>query len=317
LDDLFSVEQAILDEALSNIDSANNANFAELAKAYGKLLKQLRQTTRLSDRMTKVLNELKTKSDEQNTIITDRNSKLNMEIMMYELANRALSSGLWEMLIDSTDPMNPDNEMIFSDQFRSILGYSDETNFPNILSSCSGSIHPEDKENVMTAFQNHIQDKSGHTTFDIECRLRLNNDEYKWFRFICDTIRDDDGQPFRVAGLLLDINDHKEFELLQQKTIAADYESKIRDEQFKAVTAMSITANHEINQHLTIIQLSYEILRSKQKWDTLSEKEQNYWNKFETAIAGIERTLDKYITHSKNMKFQEYLDNVQMVTFEE
>jgi PAS domain S-box-containing protein len=310
MEDIFAVEQKVFDDALSNIESVGSEKFAALVSDYNNLLKQLRHSTKTFDGMTARVKEL-------NRQIEDKNSKLNMEIMMYELANRALNSGLWDMPINFNDPLNPDNVMIWSDQFRKILGYSDESDFPSVLSSCTSKLHPEDQEIFLSSFLNHIRDVSGHTTFDIECRMMVKSEEYRWFRIIGETIRDEAGKPLRVAGLLLDINEHKELAILHQKTLAAEYENKIKDEQIKTVMAMSVTTNHEINQHLTIIQLSYEILRSKQNFDSLSEKEQNYWMKIETAIAGIQHTLDKYITHSRNMKFQEYLDNVQMITFED
>ncbi len=50
----------------------------------------------------------------------------------FELVNQASSDGLWDMSVIAGDPINPSNEFWWSDQFRKMLGYSDERDFPNV-----------------------------------------------------------------------------------------------------------------------------------------------------------------------------------------
>jgi diguanylate cyclase (GGDEF)-like protein len=57
LDDLFEHEQAILNDALRNAAETKCVNCGELAKEYGRLLKQLRRATKISDRTTQSLNK--------------------------------------------------------------------------------------------------------------------------------------------------------------------------------------------------------------------------------------------------------------------
>jgi len=56
MDDLFAPEQKILDSALLYADEQNDGKYRELAKEYGRLLKQLRRATKVSDRTTTCLN---------------------------------------------------------------------------------------------------------------------------------------------------------------------------------------------------------------------------------------------------------------------
>lgn len=59
----------------------------------------------------------------------------------FDLVRLATSDGLWDMEINHDDPSNPDNPFWWSDQFRRMLGFSNEKDFPNILSSWSSRLH--------------------------------------------------------------------------------------------------------------------------------------------------------------------------------
>jgi diguanylate cyclase (GGDEF)-like protein len=59
MNDLFEYEQQILDHAVKYGKETNDAKFTELAKEYGRLLKQLRRATKVSDRTTITLNTSK------------------------------------------------------------------------------------------------------------------------------------------------------------------------------------------------------------------------------------------------------------------
>ena len=59
MDDLFAHEQNILDEALLYSQQTDDEKYAELAKEYGRLLRHLRRSTKVSDRTATSLNESK------------------------------------------------------------------------------------------------------------------------------------------------------------------------------------------------------------------------------------------------------------------
>lgn len=123
----------------------------------------------------------------------------------YELINRVLTEGPWDMKVLAGDPVNPRNEFWWSPQFRNALGYKDEHDFPNVLSSWSDKLHPEDKERTLQAFFKHLADYTGKTPYSIDYRLRLKNGEYRWFHAHGSTVRDEQGVPLRVAGTIRDI----------------------------------------------------------------------------------------------------------------
>lgn len=134
-----------------------------------------------------------------------KEEELQAFVTRYDLINRALVEAPWDMVVEAGDPVNPNNEFWWSPQFRSTLGFTDEKDFPNVLSSWSDRLHPEDQEMALQAFADHLNDHSGRTPFDIDYRLQSKNGEYRWYHAGGETIRDEKGVPLRVAGTIRDI----------------------------------------------------------------------------------------------------------------
>ena len=131
------------------------------------------------------------------------------EIMKYKLTSEALSIALWDMEIIREDPINPRNRFTWSDEFRYMLGYTDENDFPNIFHSWSDLLHPDDKDRTLKAFESHINDHSKKTPYNVEYRLKTKSGEYRYFHAFGNTLRSEEGIPLRVAGALRDITDEK------------------------------------------------------------------------------------------------------------
>jgi len=134
------------------------------------------------------------------------------DLMKYKLTSDALGIALWDMDVVSADPINPDNTFTWSREFRHMLGFNDEQDFPNITHSWSDRLHPEDKEMTLNAFTAHLNDYTGKTPYDIEYRLMLKNGEYRYFHAFGTTFRDKNGIPLRAAGALRNINEKKQME---------------------------------------------------------------------------------------------------------
>jgi PAS domain S-box-containing protein len=135
------------------------------------------------------------------------NGHYEYEIMKYKLTSDVLGIGLWDMDVVPDDLVNPGNKFSWSVEFRRMLGFDDDDDFPDVLESWSNRLHPEDKERTLAAFEAHMNDHTGKTPYDIEYRLRMKNGEYRHFRAFGATLRDSSGVPLRVAGALEDINE--------------------------------------------------------------------------------------------------------------
>nr|WP_314569081.1 PAS domain-containing protein [uncultured Pseudomonas sp.] len=128
----------------------------------------------------------------------------------FDLVNQASSEGLWDMELVAGDPVNPKNRFWWSQQFRNLLGFNDERDFPNVLASWADRLHPQDKQASLDAFARHLNDKTGNTPYKVRNRLAMKDGSYRWFRAQGETLRDERGLPLRVAGSLRDIHDQLE-----------------------------------------------------------------------------------------------------------
>jgi PAS domain S-box-containing protein len=141
--------------------------------------------------------------------IDELRARSSAEIERYVLMIEAAGIGLWDMDVVADDPVNPNNEFQWSQEFRQMLGFTDERDFPNILNSWASRLHPDDVERTVAAFLGHLNDRTGRTPYHIEYRLQLKNGTYRWFVATGATRRDRAGVPLRVAGALRDIDNEK------------------------------------------------------------------------------------------------------------
>jgi PAS domain S-box-containing protein len=144
--------------------------------------------------------------------------QLRTALLRFELAGK--SEALWDMEYPKDGQLLPHTPFWWSEQFRKLLGFQDESDFPNILDSWGSRLHKADKDRTFAAFAAHLQDRSGRTPYDIEYQLRMKSGEYRWFLARGYTLRDSSGSPLRVAGSLRDI--HAEKTLNQKLTASKD-----------------------------------------------------------------------------------------------
>jgi len=172
---------------------------------------------------------------------------IELQLAKLNLVVQATKIGLWDMEVVRDDPINPNNKFSWSDEFRHMLNFTDENDFPNILSSWSDLLHPEDKEVTLNAFLKHLQDTTGKTPYNVEYRLMRKTGEYAYYRASGETIRDEKGNPLRVAGALMDITDTKNMlmEMERQKEAA--------EAANRAKTTFLNTMSHEIRTPMNAI----------------------------------------------------------------
>ena len=146
------------------------------------------------------------------TDITEERAKaaeLQAALTRFDLVNKSASDGLWDMEYPTNGVVDGNTPFWWSDQFRKLVGYKDETDFPNVLDSWGSLLHPNDKDITFEAFGAHLGDKTGKTPYDRVYQLKCKDGSYRWFRARGTTLRDKDGNPLRVAGSLTDITDEK------------------------------------------------------------------------------------------------------------
>lgn len=137
----------------------------------------------------------------------------------FELICNASSEGLWDMGGIGGDPLNAKNEFWCSDQFRALLGFHNEQDFPNQLSSWTVRLHPDDKQVSEDELRRHLSAKNETAPYSTEYRLLTQSDEYRWFAASGRILRDAHGMPMRMAGSLRDIHEQRQREQELDKTL--------------------------------------------------------------------------------------------------
>ena len=132
-----------------------------------------------------------------------------LQLTKLNLAVKASKIGLWDIEVVRGGPSGSPYAFTCSDEFRGMLGFSDENDFPNRLESWSDLIHPDDIDMVFEAFDGHLLDKTGNTHYSIEYRIKKKTGEYAYFHDSCEAMRDAEGNALRIAGALVDITETK------------------------------------------------------------------------------------------------------------
>jgi PAS domain S-box-containing protein len=117
----------------------------------------------------------------------------------YVLATKAARVGVWDWNVQT-------NEFHLDENVKAILGYSD-AEIPNNLEVWSAYVHPDDKQPVMEAFQDHIDGKT--PGFVYEHRMLHKDGSIRWIMARGIAIRDAQGNPVRVVGTDTDITQRK------------------------------------------------------------------------------------------------------------
>ena len=152
-------------------------------------------------------------------MLSSRLRSVEYDLMNFKLASAAMRIALWSMDVIVNDPVNMNNKFIWSPEFRYMLGFSDENDFPNVLRSWYDCLHPEDRERSVKAFAAHMNDYTGKTPYEIEYRLKRKNGEYRYFDGFGSTLRDSKGVPIRVSGYIRDITEKKLVEIELEKAL--------------------------------------------------------------------------------------------------
>ena len=148
----------------------------------------------------------------------DQRRQHAVEMMMLE--------GSWSMDLTKYAIDDPNSPMVFSDQFKHILGYTGSSDFPDVMSSWITKMHPDDVATASEAMGKQLSDPSGQTVFDMEYRMLHKDGEYRWVRASSMVVWSQDRKrPLMAAGTILDITDEKKNKLRFQEEMAPKIES--------------------------------------------------------------------------------------------
>ncbi len=125
-------------------------------------------------------------------------------IERFELAARGSQDGLWDATINDDDWLRPGAvELWWSERFCRLLGFRPEE-FPPNLQAWIARLHPEDRQQVIQALQQHLD---GRGRYDVRYRLLTKTGEYRWISARGQAEFDKQGRPTRMAGSVRDITE--------------------------------------------------------------------------------------------------------------
>ncbi len=154
----------------------------------------------LTGLLTVHFNFLMERNREVGVLVAERTEALHESRTRLELAFSGAELGYWDWRVQT-------GEMTFGGRWADMVGYSQEDLIPNV-STWRRSIHPEDKEKVLTALRRHLEGLS--LRFEAEYRMLHRDGHYIWVLNRGRVLeRDDAGKALRACGTHLDVTSRK------------------------------------------------------------------------------------------------------------
>ena len=102
----------------------------------------------------------------------------------------------------------------WGDGFRRLLGYRDQSDFPNDLESFVRGIYPEDRDSFIAEMTASVLDENIMCTAGTDFRFCKKDGSIRWFRSRGLLSRDPEGRPIQYRGVTIDITHEKEHDAL-------------------------------------------------------------------------------------------------------
>ena len=139
--------------------------------------------------------------------------------------DKMMLEGSWSMDLTKYAIDDVNSPMVFSDQFKKILGYvPGSPDFPDVMGTWITKIHPDDVAAASDAMGKQLADVSGNTVFDMEYRMLHKDGKYRWVRASSYVVWGN-RTPLMAAGTILDITEEKENKLRFEQEMAPRIQS--------------------------------------------------------------------------------------------
>jgi PAS domain S-box-containing protein len=120
----------------------------------------------------------------------------------FRLAVDGANDGIWDWNLRT-------GALYLSPKWKSMLGYSDEE-LPSVFESFERLLHPDDRPRVLATVDAYM--KKEIAVYALDFRARHKDGSWRWILARGEALRDENGQPYRMAGSHTDITDRKQAE---------------------------------------------------------------------------------------------------------
>ena len=158
-----------------------------------------------------------------------------------ELALSGGALGLWDSHL-------PTGRVVFNDRWGQMLGY-DTGEIEHRVGAWERLLHPEDAPRVLQTFEDHLAGYTPH--YECEYRLRTKAGHWKWILSRGKVVeRDAHGNPVRVTGTHLDVEQRKRTEEARRQAEQALLAAELR---FRSLTQSTADAILSADSHGNIL----------------------------------------------------------------
>lgn len=132
-----------------------------------------------------------------------------------EVVTHTLRAGFWYTDYDEEGKYKG---IVYNQAFRQMLGFQDESDFPNTWEAWADLVHPSDAPRVFRNVENVAWGRMPR--FEMDYRVKDASGVYHWFRDNAEAIRRQDGTPRRMVGVFFNIDKEKRLEQKQRRSDA-------------------------------------------------------------------------------------------------
>lgn len=141
--------------------------------------------------------------------------QVNWSDQNLEVVTHTLHAGFWYTDYDEEGKFKG---IVYNQAFRQMLGFQDESDFPNTWEAWADLVHPADASRVFRNVENVAWGRMPR--FEMDYRMKDASGVYHWFRDNAEAIRRQDGTPRRMAGVFFNIDEEKRLEQKQRRSDA-------------------------------------------------------------------------------------------------